>query len=40
MGYQFLQQQIHIQFCVKLGKNASDVCEMFSEAYGGEAMKK
>jgi hypothetical protein len=25
---------------VKLGNNASDTCEMLSEAYGGEAMKK
>jgi hypothetical protein len=25
---------------VKLGNNASDTCEMFSKAYGGEAMKK
>jgi len=24
---------------VKLGKNASDTCLIFSEAYGGEAMK-
>jgi len=25
---------------VKLGKNASDTCAMFSKVYGGEAMKK
>jgi hypothetical protein len=25
---------------VKLGKNASDICAMLSDAYGGEAMKK
>jgi hypothetical protein len=36
----FLEQQISVKFCVKLGKNASDTCEMLSNAYGGEAMKK
>jgi hypothetical protein len=25
---------------MKLGKNASETCEIFSEACGGEAMKK
>jgi hypothetical protein len=25
---------------VKLGNNAIDTCAMFSEVYGGEAMKK
>jgi hypothetical protein len=25
---------------VKLGKNASDICAMLSEAYGGETVKK
>jgi hypothetical protein len=35
----FLQWQINITFWVKLRKNASDTCAMFSEAYGGEAMK-
>jgi uncharacterized metal-binding protein len=36
----FLEQRINIKFCVKLEKNASDTCEMLSEAYRGEAMKK
>jgi hypothetical protein len=40
MSDQFLEHQINIKFCVKLGKNASDTCAMQSEAYGGEAMKK
>jgi hypothetical protein len=39
MGYQFLEQQINIKFCVKLEKNANDTCAVLSEAYGGEAMK-
>jgi hypothetical protein len=30
----------NIKFCVKLGKNASDICAVLSDAYGGEAMKK
>jgi uncharacterized metal-binding protein len=36
----FLEQQINIKFCIKLGKNASDICAMLSKAYGGEAVKK
>jgi hypothetical protein len=40
MSDQFLEQRIYIKFCVKLGKKASDTCAMFSEAYGGKAMKK
>jgi hypothetical protein len=28
MNYQFLEQQINIKFCAKLGKNASDTCAM------------
>jgi hypothetical protein len=34
----FLEQQINIKFCVKLGKNASDTCAMLSKAYEGEVM--
>jgi hypothetical protein len=30
---------INIKFCVKLGKNASDICAVLSESYGAEAMK-
>jgi hypothetical protein len=36
----FLEKQINIRFCVKLGKNANDTCIVFSEAYGGEAVEK
>jgi hypothetical protein len=39
MSDRFLEQRIDIKFCVQLGKNASGICEMLSEAYGGEAMK-
>jgi len=35
-----LKQRINTKFCVKLGKNASDICAMLSETYVGEAMKK
>jgi hypothetical protein len=35
----FLEQRMHIKFCVKLKKNASDTCAVLSEAYGGEGMK-
>jgi hypothetical protein len=31
---------MNIKFCVKLGKNARDICAIFFEACGGEAMKK
>jgi len=30
----FLERRINVKFYVKLGKNASDTCTMFSEAYG------
>jgi len=40
MNDQFLGQQISIKFCVKLGKDASDTCAIFCEAYGREAVKK
>jgi hypothetical protein len=36
----FLEKKINIKFCVKLGKNAGDICAMLSETYRGEAMKK
>jgi hypothetical protein len=35
----FLEQRINITFSVKLQKNASDPCAMFSEAHGGEDIK-
>jgi hypothetical protein len=35
----FLEHRINIKFCVKLGKNTSDIGAMLSEAYGGEAVK-
>jgi hypothetical protein len=31
---------MNVKFCVKLKNNASDTCVMFSEVYGGEALKK
>jgi hypothetical protein len=40
MGDQFLEQRINIKFCEKLGKNASDTCAVFSEAYGRQTVKK
>jgi hypothetical protein len=40
MSDQFLEQQINLKFCVKLGKNASDTCAMLFEAFGTEAVKK
>jgi hypothetical protein len=40
MSDRYLNSQINIAFCVKLGKNASDTCAMLSEAYGGETVKK
>jgi hypothetical protein len=40
MSDQFLEQQINIKFCVKLGKDASDTCVILSKAYGAETMKK
>jgi hypothetical protein len=40
MRDRFLEQLINIKFCVKLGTNASDTCEMLFEAYGGEYMKR
>jgi hypothetical protein len=39
MNDRFLEQRINIKFRVKLGNNASDICVMLSEAYGGEAIK-
>jgi len=40
MSDRFLEQRINIKFCVKLGRNASDTCEMLFEACWGEGMKK
>jgi hypothetical protein len=34
MCYPFLERQINIKFCVKLGKNASDTFAILSDAYG------
>jgi hypothetical protein len=36
----FLELQINIKFCMKLGSNARDTCAVLSKAYGEEAMKK
>jgi hypothetical protein len=40
MSGHFLEEQISIKFCVKLGKNRSDNCAVLSKAYGGKTMKK
>jgi hypothetical protein len=40
MSDRFLEQRINFDFCVKLGKNASDTCAVLAEACGGEDMKK
>jgi hypothetical protein len=40
MSDQFLEQQINNNFCVKLGKNATDTWAMLSEDYVGEAAKQ
>jgi hypothetical protein len=40
MGDQFLSNESTLNFCMKLGKNASDTCATLSEAYGGEDIKK
>jgi len=40
MGERFLEQRINIRFFVKLDKNASDICAMFSEAYVVGAVRK
>jgi hypothetical protein len=40
MSDRFLEQRMNFKFCVKLGKNSSDTCAVFSEAYGAETMKK
>jgi uncharacterized metal-binding protein len=40
MSDRFFEHQINIQFCVKLRKNASDICKLLSEVYGREAMKR
>jgi hypothetical protein len=38
MILRFLKQRTNITFCVKLGKNASDIRVTFSEASGGEPI--
>jgi len=40
MSVRFLEQRINIKFCVKLGKNAVDTCEMLYESYERESKKK
>jgi hypothetical protein len=36
----FLEQWLNTVFCVKLERIANYTCELLSEAYGKEAMKK
>jgi len=40
MSDRFSEQRINIKFCVKLRKNASDICALLSEDYGRDAVKK
>jgi len=40
MSDRLLEQGIDIKFYVALGKNASDTCALFSDANGGETLKK
>jgi hypothetical protein len=40
MSDRYLEQRINIRFCVKLGKNATDIFVVLFEAYGGEAIEK
>jgi hypothetical protein len=40
MSDRFLEQEIDVKFCLKLGNNASGTCAVLSEAYGEEAVKK
>jgi hypothetical protein len=40
MGDRLLEQSINIKFCAKLDKSASETLQMFTEAYGADAMKK
>jgi hypothetical protein len=40
MSDRYLQQRIDIKFCVKLGRNGSEICAMRYEAYGEESTKK
>jgi hypothetical protein len=39
MSDRFLDRY-NIKFCVKLGKNANDICAMLLGAYGGEVTEK
>jgi transposase len=34
-----LEQRVNIKFCAKLGKSASEILQMLTEAYGSDAMK-
>jgi hypothetical protein len=40
MKDQFLEQEINIKFCVKLGKNATDTCAMLTNVHGGRSYEK
>jgi len=39
MSYWFLKQQINIKFCVKLGRNASNIYALLFKAYGEKLRK-
>jgi transposase len=40
MSNRLLEQRINITFYAKLGKRASEILQMLTEAYGADAMKK
>jgi hypothetical protein len=40
MSDRLLEQRINIKFYAKLGKSASEILQMLTEAYGADAMKK
>jgi transposase len=37
---QQLEQRINIKFLVKLGKSGPEICQMFQQAYGEDALKR
>jgi hypothetical protein len=35
-----IEQRVNIKFCVKLGKNRTEIYGMLQTAYGGEALSR
>lgn len=40
MSDRYLEQRIHVKFCVKLNKSASETLEMLQVVYGEEVMSR